>query len=131
MILLLILLLAYLWMIQPRFPRRKLPEGLKKHYAHRGLWNHERPENSLTAFRAATEAGYGIELDVHLTRDGHLVVHHDDSLLRMGGADKQIAQSTLLEIRACRLLDVGIDTCGAIFGMCIFWMGVTLLRKRG
>lgn len=32
--------------------------------------------------------------------------------------------------RACRLLDVGIDTCGAIFGMCLFAAILALLRKR-
>ena len=105
MMMLLILFLAYLWMIHPQFPRRKLLAELKTPYAHRGLWNGERPENSLSAFRAAAEAGYGIELDVHLTRDGHLIVHHDNSLLRMCGVDKQIAQWSLQEIRACRLLD--------------------------
>lgn len=48
--------------------------------AHRGgagLW----PENTMAAFRRAMEAGAdGIELDVHLTKDGKLVVHHDESL---------------------------------------------------
>ena len=32
--------------------------------------------------------------------------------------------------RACRLLDMGIDTCGAIFGVCLFTAAVTLLQKR-
>lgn len=32
--------------------------------------------------------------------------------------------------RACRLLDMGIDTCGAIFGLCIFTAGYALLTKR-
>ena len=103
-VVLLILLLVYLWMIQPQFPRRSLPEKLKTNYAHRGLWNDRRPENSLSAFRAAAEAGFGIELDVHLTRDGQLIVHHDNSLKRMCGVDKRIAQTTLAEIRNCRLL---------------------------
>lgn len=48
--------------------------------AHRGgagLW----PENTMAAFCRAIEAGTdGIELDVHLTKDGELVVHHDESL---------------------------------------------------
>ncbi len=45
--------------------------------AHRGA-SGLAPENTLPAFRAAIEAGAdGIELDVHLTRDGHLAVHHD------------------------------------------------------
>jgi len=78
-------------------------------YAHRGLWNTNdpgeanRPENSLAAFRAAVEKGYGIELDVHRTKDGQLVVHHDDSLKRLTGVDIRIARSTLEEVRACKL----------------------------
>ena len=52
-------------------------------FAHRGSAQRFR-ENTLGAFRAAIDAGAdGIELDVHATRDGHLVVHHDDSI---GGA---------------------------------------------
>lgn len=45
-------------------------------WAHRGLHDKKRgiPENSFPAFRAAIEAGDGIELDVHLTKDGQLVV---------------------------------------------------------
>ena len=39
--------------------------------AHRGLWSADGPpENSLAAFEAACEAGYGIELDVQLSADG-------------------------------------------------------------
>ena len=105
----LILLLAYVWAIHPRMPRRDISPLLGVDYAHRGLWNtnepgeDHRPENSLAAFRAAVEKGYGVELDVHLTRDGALVVHHDDSLKRLTGADIRIAESTLAEVRACHL----------------------------
>jgi glycerophosphoryl diester phosphodiesterase len=46
--------------------------------AHRGA-SRERPENTLPAFARAAELGAdGVELDVHLTADGTLVVHHDD-----------------------------------------------------
>ena len=106
---LLLLLLIYAVIILPRLPRRDISALMGKHYAHRGLWNTNepdeanRPENSLAGFRAAVEAGYGIELDVHLTRDGHMVVHHDDSLKRLTGTDIRIAESTLEEIRACKL----------------------------
>ena len=54
--------------------------------AHRGL--HENPgvpENSLPAFRAAVEAGYGVELDVQLSSDGIPVVFHDQTLERVCG----------------------------------------------
>ena len=49
--------------------------------AHRGA-NREAPENTLPAFQRALEIGVqGIELDVHLTRDGVPIVHHDPFLL--------------------------------------------------
>lgn len=103
LIILILLLMLYAEMIRPNLPRRDITPLLGVDYAHRGLWNAERPENSLAAFRAAVAHGYGIELDVHRTRDGALVVHHDDSLRRMTGVDKRIAQSTLNEVRACLL----------------------------
>ncbi len=53
--------------------------------AHRGLHDGERAENSLAAFEAAVEHGYAIELDVHHTRAGELLVFHDDDLARMTG----------------------------------------------
>ena len=57
------------------------------------------PENSLSAFKAAVDKGYGIELDVHLTADNELVVHHDDSLYRMCHIERDIKDMTLKEIR--------------------------------
>lgn len=106
-ILILVLIFAYPMLIRPnRYRFAKNFEPLKnRDYAHRGLWNEERPENSLAAFAAARDAGYGIELDVHLTADGCLVVHHDDSLKRMCGKDIKIGDSTKEEVCACRLKD--------------------------
>ena len=56
-------------------------------FTHRGLYELDQsvPENSLEAFRRAVEAGYGAELDVQRTRDGQIVVFHDDSLQRACG----------------------------------------------
>ena len=56
-------------------------------YAHRGLHDATRPENSLAAFRAAVAKGYGIELDVHVLKDGGLAVIHDSKLARTTGAE--------------------------------------------
>ena len=109
LIVLILLLLVYAELIRPNLPKRDVTPLLGRDYAHRGLWTtnepgeENRPENSLAAFRAAVEKDYGIELDVHLTRDGHLVVHHDDSLKRLTGTDIRIADSTLEEIRTCKL----------------------------
>ncbi len=102
-VILLLILLAYAELIRPHLPRREMKGLMGVHYAHRGLWNAKRPENSLAAIRAAVEKGYGIEFDVHLTKDGALVVHHDDSLKRMTGQDVIIGKSSLAEVRSCRL----------------------------
>lgn len=109
LVILVILLLAYAWAIHPNLPKRDIAPLMGVDYAHRGYWTtndpgeDNRPENSLAGFRAAVEHGYGIELDVHRTRDGALVVHHDDSLKRLTGVDIRIARSTLKEVRACKL----------------------------
>jgi glycerophosphoryl diester phosphodiesterase len=54
-------------------------------YAHRGLHGNGIPENSMAAFRAALEAGCGVELDLHLLKDGSLAVFHDGTLDRCTG----------------------------------------------
>jgi glycerophosphoryl diester phosphodiesterase len=60
--------------------------------AHRGLWRPAGPpENSLAAFEAACEAGYGIELDVQLSADGEAVVFHDAALQRLTGNPGRVA----------------------------------------
>lgn len=67
-------------------------------YAHRGLHDENLPENSMAAFRAALDAGYGIELDIHLLKDGNLAVIHDASLKRTAGADVRIEELTTEEL---------------------------------
>ena len=71
--------------------------------AHRGLHDAEKPENSMSAFRAAIEHGFTIEIDVHLSSDGHLVVFHDDNLKRVCGVDKKVAKCTLAELKTMKL----------------------------
>ena len=72
--------------------------------AHRGLWSPSgAPENSLAAFQAACAGGYGIELDVQLTRDGEAVVFHDDRLDRMCGVEGKLRDRSLAELRELRL----------------------------
>ena len=65
-------------------------------FAHRGLHDLNKgiPENSLAAFRAAAEAGYGAELDVQLSKDGEVVVFHDDTLNRVCGIKGRVADFT-------------------------------------
>ena len=69
-------------------------------YAHRGLHDlaQGRPENSMAAFRAAVEHGYGAELDVHLMADGKLAVVHDSKLTRLCGKDVHIEDLTAADL---------------------------------
>lgn len=68
--------------------------------AHRGdCYNYY--ENTMTAFKAAAEAGADmIEFDVHMTKDGALVVMHDSTVNRTTNGDGRISQMTLDEILA-------------------------------
>lgn len=98
---------AVAYLIAPgRAPKdqRAVFEG--RNYAHRGLHKVDKsvPENSLPAFDAAARIGYGIELDVHITKDGELVVFHDDDLMRVcgvGGRVEDMTWATLSELRLC------------------------------
>lgn len=90
LVILILLALLYILALMGRRNHRGLPELRSWVYAHRGLHNDSRPENSMAAFRAALEHGYGVELDIHLLSDGNLAVIHDSSLKRTAGADVQI-----------------------------------------
>ncbi|MEU7381114.1 MULTISPECIES: glycerophosphodiester phosphodiesterase family protein [unclassified Streptomyces] len=71
---------------------------------HRGVMGVE-PENTLRSFVAAQQAGLDvIELDLHLSKDGALVVMHDDEVDRTTDGSGAIADKTLAELRS---LDAG------------------------
>ncbi|MBI3812603.1 MAG: glycerophosphodiester phosphodiesterase [Nitrospirae bacterium] len=73
--------------------------------AHRGASGHA-PENTMAAFRLAVEMGADwIELDIHQTADGHLVVLHDFTLERTAGDRRPIQTLTLKQIKK---FDVGL-----------------------
>ena len=74
-------------------------------FAHRGLYKKDQSiaENSLEAFAAARKAGYGVELDVQLTRDGQVVVFHDGNLRRACGVDVRVDALDLQELGKYRL----------------------------
>jgi glycerophosphoryl diester phosphodiesterase len=92
--------LLYLGSIAPRLTNR--PEPMPKvYYAHRGLHDNETeaPENTLAAFAKAVDQGYGIELDVQLTKDQQVVVAHDFHLKRICGVDREIDSLTYEELQ--------------------------------
>jgi len=59
----------------------------------------------MAAFRAALKHGYGIELDIHLMKDGNLAVIHDSTLKRVAGADVNIEDLTLSDLEKYTLGD--------------------------
>lgn len=106
---LLFLFLLFCFLIAPG-RRGKRTRGFfadQRYYAHRGLHGDGIPENSLAAFRAACEAGYGMELDVHRTADGKLCVFHDSALQRMCGVPGRIEEKTLAELQSLSLAGTG------------------------
>ena len=100
--------LVYLFMVAPRMINKadRTP-FYNVHYAHRGLFDNksDAPENSLAAFQKAVDAGYGIELDVQLSKDDKLVVFHDATLKRMCGVDGKVWDYTLEELQQMKLAD--------------------------
>lgn len=100
--------------------------------AHRGLLRHA-PENTLPAFAACLELGMGFELDIRTTKDGHLVVLHDDNVKRTtNGQARSVRDMTLAELKK---LDAGSWFDEAFAGERIPTLDETLSlvarRKRG
>lgn len=86
--------------------RVPLPEAfLRLPLAHRGYHDATRGviENSLSAFRAAIDAGYGIELDIQLSADDQAVVFHDDRLDRVAEARGLVQGCSTAELGRIRL----------------------------
>lgn len=94
LIMIVLLLILFLLALRGRTGHPGLKDLQGWAYAHRGLHNAARPENSMAAFRAALDAGYGIELDIHLLKDGNLAVMHDSLLKRTTGAEGKIEDLT-------------------------------------
>lgn len=98
--------LLYLWCIMPRIKGPDSSAFRGWHYAHRGLHNKsDAPENSIAAFRKAAEAGYGIELDVQLSKDNIPVVFHDETLKRVCKTEGKIKDYTYEELQQFHLCE--------------------------
>ncbi|MZR12272.1 phosphodiesterase [Maritimibacter sp. DP07] len=78
-----------------------------------------RPENSRAAVRAAVAAGYGIEIDVQLSRDEVAMVFHDYDLARLTGEKGPVRQRTAEDLALIRLTggDEGIPTLSEILAL--------------
>ena len=109
---LIIVLLIYIFLVATK-NRKEMDRYKSCYYAHRGLHNGERAENSMSAFKAAVDAGYGIELDIRLSKDGKLVVFHDDTLDRVCGREGKVIDFTADELATFSL-------CGTSDGVPLF-----------
>lgn len=97
----------YFYCIMPRFSRKKEAKKFLHYlFAHRGLFTPDQsiPENSMAAFTHAIRHGYGIELDIQLTKDKQVVVFHDHTLTRMCGIDLPVCEMTYEELQKFSLL---------------------------
>ena len=96
------LVCLYFVMIMPHiFGKPDVAPFLGVYYAHRGLHDNKGgvPENSLSAFLVAVDEGYGIEMDVQLTKDEQVVVFHDNTLKRVCGLDAPVNSMTYEELK--------------------------------
>jgi len=84
-------------------------------FAHRGLhYGAQFPENSLVAFAAALELGAGIECDLRLTADDHILVFHDADAWRICASPMRIGQATLEELGRLHVGDHPIPTLDSL-----------------
>jgi glycerophosphoryl diester phosphodiesterase len=92
-------LACFVALILGRVRKRTVRGEWPVNVAHRGA-STLAPENTIEAFRLAVEAGAGgLELDVHMTRDGHIVVIHDATVDRTTNGSGAVSEMTLTELR--------------------------------
>ena len=103
LLVLVVIVLAYVLSVSGRTNNAGVKQLQGVAYAHRGLHNELVPENSMEAFVLAKQAGFGVELDVHLLKDGTLAVFHDGDLLRMTGREGHITDLTGEQLKDYKL----------------------------
>ena len=69
------------------------------HYIHRGLASKNLKENTLTAFKYSFKKGYGIETDVHTSKDNKIICFHDFNLKNKFKVNKRIKDLNYKEIK--------------------------------
>lgn len=102
LLVLLVLAALYLFLIKCETPAKEQTAPFQNLYcAHRGFYEKDQsiPENTLRAFERAVENGYGVELDVQLTKDGEVVVFHDDTVDRETEFKGRVDSFTLEELQ--------------------------------
>lgn len=100
-----LLFVFYIFCLKGRNGKKLLNDLSKYNFAHRGLHNEARAENSISAFLAAKEKGYGVELDVHILSDNTLAVFHDKTLDRVTGKSGKIGDLKMEDLKNYNLLN--------------------------
>jgi hypothetical protein len=113
-----VLLLLIVGLIFPG-SKKEIDFFTNQKYAHRGLHDAEKAENSMSAFKAAVDHGFGIELDIRLSKDGQLVVFHDDTLDRVCGRPGRVRDFTAEELATFKLsgTEDGIPTFAEVLAL--------------
>lgn len=99
-------ILMYLFLMMPNLTRREALNAFENYlFAHRGLYDNTSyiPENSLLSFQNAIDHGFGIELDVQLTKDKVPIVLHDYDLKRVSGENVSVSSLTYEELSNYKL----------------------------
>lgn len=119
---------------------RQAAAGVKQIVGHRGACA-VAPENTLAGFRVAIEAGATVvEVDIRTTKDGHLVLSHDERLDRATDGEGRIGETTLTEIKRldagswfnARFKDEGVPTLAEALAVCRGKVDVLLdLKEQG
>ena len=73
------------------------------HYIHRGLAKKKLKENTLDAFKYSFKKGYGIETDIHCTKDNKIICFHDFNLKNKFKVNKRIKDTNYKEIKKISL----------------------------
>ena len=79
------------------------PTYFRTPFAHRGLWDASKPENSISAIKAAVNAGYGVEFDLQLSQDGVAVMFHDETIDRMTSHSGYVADFSAAQLNTFQL----------------------------
>ncbi len=103
-----VLIILYFYCLMPTLRRHPIRSDCKELFvAHRGLHsiNDGVPENSLLAIERAVEKGYGVEIDIRMTKDDRVVIMHDSTLKRACGIEDSVEKKTYDEIRELKLFN--------------------------
>ncbi len=106
-IVIVLIFVLYLLAVRGRVGNKDLSKITGFDYAHRGLHGNGASENSLTAFRRAKDNGFGVELDVHLLKDGNLAVIHDSDLTRITGQKGKVEDLEIRDLKNYYLENTG------------------------